>query len=162
LAAEAEDVASCSKALVAVAQRFDAATSQQPDPAARHQVLAAVLQQDAAFSVGILLSWALQRPQQLQLTEQQEWYGDIDTPEALLLRSSTLFEDLGDGLVGTAASDTARTLLQQLERSGNEAHHERLSTCAAAHLREQAAWNHAILAIANNVCCTTVCYVITK
>jgi YesN/AraC family two-component response regulator len=111
--AEAEDIAKCWEALSAIAQHLRAALSQQPNAAARHEVLPAVLQQQAAFSAGIFLSWVLQQPQQLQLSELQERFGDIYTPEALLLESSTLLNELIGALPRKDAGNTARTLLQQ-------------------------------------------------
>jgi translation initiation factor 2B subunit (eIF-2B alpha/beta/delta family) len=117
-AAEAGDFASCCKALSAVAQHLNTALSQQPDAAARHQVLAAVLQQQTAFSAGTLLSWVLQRLQQLQLIGMEERLADIHTPKALLLASCALLLDLSRALPHRDGSNTARIMLEQMERSG--------------------------------------------
>jgi hypothetical protein len=82
-------------------------------------VLAAVVQQQAAFSAGTLLSWVLQ---QLQFSEMEERFDDIHTPEALLRQGSCLLLDMSRALPGSAGSDTARTMLQQLQQAGDEPH----------------------------------------
>jgi hypothetical protein len=128
-AAEAADVASCCKVVSAVEDRFNAARSQQPDA----EVLAAVLQQQAAFKAGTLLSWVLRQPQQLQLSELPARFEDVHTPEALLRASSTLLKAFSGALPHKNGSSTARTMLQQLERSGDD---PSPCTFAAQHLRE--------------------------
>jgi hypothetical protein len=90
---------------------FNAALSQQSNAAARHGLLAAVLQQQAAFSASSLLSWVLQRPQQLQIDELPARLSDIYTLEALLFLSSNLLKDLSGVLPDTFGSNTAQIMM---------------------------------------------------
>jgi hypothetical protein len=135
-AAEAGHVATCCQAVSAVAERLNTALSQQVDQAARQQVLAAVLQQQAAFNAGTLLSWVLQHPQQLQLSEMEDRFGDIHTPEALLRQSSALLKDMTCALPRSNGSEPSRTLLQQMGTSGDGPHP--CTVCSVAP-REEAA-----------------------
>jgi hypothetical protein len=173
--AAAKDVASCCNALCALAQLLHAVLSQQPTEAARHRVLAAVLQQQAAFSAGTLLSWVLQRPQQLQMSELLARCGYIYSPETLLLESSAFLDDLGHALPHTDRSITAQIMLQQLERSGDEPNPDTvycaapegvssMNPCSSSHSKQSALYQsvlreHIVTLISVQVWCHAACHI---
>jgi hypothetical protein len=119
---KAGTVASCCDAL----QQLDAALSDQHAAAAgTAQIVQAVLQQKAAQSVGTLLSWVLQQPQQLQLAKVETCTAvQQHEPEAVFLHSCGTLHAL---IVAVRAAQNSRaadmatawsTLLQQLDQSG--------------------------------------------
>jgi hypothetical protein len=116
---KASTVAGCCGAL---RQLYAALQGQRAAAAGSAQILQAVLQQKAAQSVGTLLSWVLQRPQQLQVKLGPGTAHQLHEPGAVFLHSCAILHTMTAAVraAGKAAdmATACSTMLQQLDQSG--------------------------------------------